>query len=74
VNTHRFDFSCIGSYSGGFVGANYTTKIVSDTFAETEEANVISFPTEITGAVWGGNLSVVGDLAVGGTLSVTGLH
>jgi hypothetical protein len=35
---------------------------VSNSIASTEEANVISFSTEITGEVWGGDLTVSGNI------------
>jgi hypothetical protein len=54
--TYRFDFPSISTYTA-FVDVISITNIVNDTFALTEEANVISFPTEITG-----DLVVVGDL------------
>jgi hypothetical protein len=65
-------FPFISTYTA-FVGVNSITNIVNDTIALTQEANVISFSTEITGDVWGGNFSVTGNETVGGTLGVTGV-
>jgi hypothetical protein len=61
VTRYRFDFPSIDTYTD-FVGEDSITNILNNSFALTEVANVISFPTEITGEVWGGDLSVVGDL------------
>jgi hypothetical protein len=45
---YRFDFPSIDTYTE-FVGENSITNIVSNSIASTEEANVISFSTELTG-------------------------
>ena len=71
--TYRFNFPSISTYTN-FVGVISNTNIVNDTFALTEDANVISFPTEITG-----DLVVVGDLTannviVGSTNLVTEIN
>ena len=62
VLTHRYDFPSLDTYTGGFANADSITQIASNTFALRKEANVISFPTEVTDEVWGDNLSVEGDL------------
>jgi hypothetical protein len=54
--TYRFNFPSISTYTD-FVGVSSNTNIVNDEFALTEDANVISFPTEITR-----DLVIVGDL------------
>ena len=77
VNIYRFDFPSLSTYTD-FVGVNSITNIVSNSIASTEEANVFFFTTEITGEVWGGDLSVVGDLTaenliVGSTNVITEL-
>jgi hypothetical protein len=54
--TYKFDFSSIDTYTD-FVGVKSIANIVNDSVALTEVANVISFPTEITGDV-----EVAGDL------------
>ena len=46
--TYRFNFPSISTYTN-FVGVISNTNIVNDIFALTEDANVISFTTEITG-------------------------
>ena len=46
--TYRFDFPSISTYAAS-VGVDSITNIVNNTFALTEEANVISFFTELTG-------------------------
>jgi len=48
--TYRFYFPSVSTYTG-FVGVDCITNIVNNTIALTEEANVISFPTEITGNI-----------------------
>ena len=62
VLTYRYDFPSLDTYTEGFANADSITQIASNTFALREEANVISFPTEVTDEVWGGDLSVEGDL------------
>jgi hypothetical protein len=47
--SYRFDFSSISTYTGSFATADSTTNIVSNSIASTKEANVISYPAEITG-------------------------
>ena len=73
LKTFRYNFPSISTYTN-FVGVISNTNIVNDTFALTEDANVISFPTEITG-----DLVVVGDLTannviVGSTNLVTEIN
>jgi len=48
VNRYRFDFPSIDTYTE-FVGENSITNIVNNTVVLTEEANEISFSTELTG-------------------------
>ena len=48
VTRYRFDFASISTYTG-FVGADSITNILYNTFALTQEANVILFPAKITG-------------------------
>jgi hypothetical protein len=50
VVRYRYDFPSISTYTD-FVGADSITNILNNTFALTEVANVISFPTELTGDV-----------------------
>ena len=45
---YRFDFPSLSTYTE-FVGENSITNIVSNSIASTEDANVISFSTELTG-------------------------
>ena len=47
---YRYDFPSISTYTD-FIGEDSITNILNNTFALTEVANVISFPTEITGDV-----------------------
>jgi hypothetical protein len=56
VNRYRFDFPSIDTYTGGFVGEDSITNIVNNTDALTEDANIFSFYTELTGDVWGGEV------------------
>ena len=49
VARYRYNFPSISTYTGSFATTDSTTLIISDTVALTEEANVISFPIEITG-------------------------
>jgi hypothetical protein len=62
VVRYRYNFPSISTYTGVFASDDSTTLIMSDSVALTEEANVLSFSTELTGEVWGGNLSVEGNL------------
>ena len=48
VNRYRFDFPSLDTYTE-FVGENSITNIVNNTVVLTEEANEISFSTELTG-------------------------
>jgi hypothetical protein len=50
VDTYRFDFPSISTYTD-FVGEDSITHILNNTFAFTEVANVICFPTKITGDI-----------------------
>jgi hypothetical protein len=63
VTRYRFDFPSISYYTQGFVGADSITNILNGTFASTEEANVISFLTEITG-----------DVVVSGSITSNGVN
>ena len=54
---HHYNFSSINTYTN-FIGENSITNIVNNTFAFTQEADIISY-TEITGDV-----VVKGDLTV----------
>ena len=79
VLTYRYDFPSSDTYTGGFANADSITQIASNTFALREEANVISFPTEVTDEVWVGDLSVEGDLTaenifVGSTNIITEIN
>jgi len=58
---YRYNFPSLSTYTGSFATANSTTNIVSDSIASTEEANVISFSTELTG-----------DVVVAGVINQTG--
>jgi hypothetical protein len=49
VVRYRYDFPSLSTYTGSFATADSTTNIVSNSIASTEEANVISFSTELTG-------------------------
>jgi hypothetical protein len=49
VVRYRYDFPSLSTYTGSFATADSTTNIVSNSIASTEEANVISFFTELTG-------------------------
>jgi hypothetical protein len=62
VVRYRYNFPSISTYTGSFATADSITNIVSNSIASTEEANVFSFSTELTGEVWGGNLSVEGNV------------
>jgi hypothetical protein len=62
VVIYRYNFPSLSTYTGPFATTDSTSLIISDNVALTEEANLISFPTELTGEVWGGDLSVEGDL------------
>jgi hypothetical protein len=73
ADVYRFDFPSIDTYTSGFVGVDSITNIVNDTFSLRQDAIVISFPTEITGEIWGGNLTVEGDLVVGDVNLITAL-
>ena len=53
----RYNFPSISTYTGSFATANSTTEIVSDTFAETEEAIFTVFAFDVTG-----DIVVEGDL------------
>ena len=66
ADAYRFDFPSIDTYTSGFVAEDGITSIVNNTFSSRQVANVISFPTEITGEVWGGNLSVSGNFTLDG--------
>jgi hypothetical protein len=48
VLVYSYDFPSIDTYTD-FVGTNSLTNIVNNTFAFAQEAEIISFPTEITG-------------------------
>jgi hypothetical protein len=60
---YRFDFPSLSTYTGSFATANSTTNIVSDSVAFTEEANVFSFPAEITGDVVANGVNINTTLA-----------
>ena len=47
---YRYDFPSIDTYTA-FAGSNSLTNIVNNIFAFTQNANITSFPTEITGDV-----------------------
>ena len=49
VVRYRYDFPSLSTYTGSFATADSTTNIVSNSIASTQEANVISFSTELTG-------------------------
>ena len=45
---YRYDFPSIDTYTD-FVGEDSITNIVSNSIASTEDANIFSFSTELTG-------------------------
>jgi hypothetical protein len=49
VARYRFDFPSIDTYTGSFATDDSTTNIVSNSIASTEDANIFSFSTELTG-------------------------
>ena len=63
VARYRFDFPSLSTYTGSFATADSTTNIVSNSVALTQEANVISFPTEISG-----------DLLTSGSITSNGVN
>jgi hypothetical protein len=62
VVRYRYDFPSLSTYTGSFATDDSTTNIVGNSIASTEEANVISFPSEFTG-----------DVVVGGDLTLDGV-
>ncbi len=71
-NIYRFDFPSISTYTE-FVGANSITNIVSDTFAETEDAIFTDYAFEITGDVVASGSITAGSVIVGSTNVITEL-
>jgi hypothetical protein len=51
VVRYRYNFPSISTYTGSFATADSITNIVSNSIASTEEANVFSFSTELTGVL-----------------------
>jgi hypothetical protein len=72
--TYRFDFPSISTYTGSFATTASTTLIMSNSDALTEEANVISFPTEITGDVVVEGDLTANNLTVGFTNVITEIN
>ena len=46
---YRYDFPSLSTYTGSFATDDSTTNIVSNSIASTEDANIFSFSTELTG-------------------------
>jgi hypothetical protein len=59
---YRFDFPSLSTYTGDYATDESITQIVSEGDIKIQDANIFSFYTELTGDVWGGSLSVEGDL------------